>query len=172
MRRVLILGTSCSGKTTLARAIAKKYSLEHIELDELHWGPNWTPNADFIERVERAVAKDSWVIDGGYSRVRPLLLARADTVIWLNYPMRIVMNRALKRTLKRAWTREPMWAGNRESFRLSFMSKDSILLWVLTTWRKNRMRFGKLFRELEGGLIELIRFDHPDEAEAWLNRAT
>lgn len=166
--RVLVLGTSCSGKTTLARAIAKKFSLVHTELDELHWGPNWTPNPNFEERVARAVELDAWVIDGGYSRVRPLLLARADAVIWLNYPMTIVVRRALFRTIRRAWTREPMWAGNRESFWLSFCSKDSILLWVLTTWRKRRAEFKRLFRELENQPIKLIQFNHPDEAERWL----
>lgn len=168
VRRVLVLGTSCSGKTTLARAIGRKLSLMHTELDELHWGPNWTPNPNFEERVARAVEREAWVIDGGYSRVRHLLLGRADTVIWLNYPMTIVVRRALFRTIKRAWTREPMWAGNQESFRLSFCSKQSILLWVLTTWRLNRAKFKKMFQELEGKPIKLIRFDHPDEAEHWL----
>ncbi|MBA2264217.1 MAG: hypothetical protein H0W10_06125 [Chloroflexi bacterium] len=95
MKRINVVGTSCSGKTTLARAIAARLELEHIELDALFWGPDWTPVPEpiFRECVDNAVSADEWVIDGGYSPVRDLTWSRVDTVVWLDYPMPLVIGR-------------------------------------------------------------------------------
>jgi len=92
-----VVGTSCSGKTSLARAIASRLDLPHVELDALFWGPNWTPVPDdtFRARVADAVAGDQWVIDGGYSTIRSLIWERADTVVWLDYPMHLVLGRCV-----------------------------------------------------------------------------
>jgi len=89
MQRINVVGTSCSGKTTLARAIARRRDLPSVELDALFWGPSWEPvPADlFRSRVSDAVAAERWVLDGGYSNVRPIIWERADTIVWLDYPM-------------------------------------------------------------------------------------
>ena len=67
MERINVVGTSCSGKTTLARAIADRLAIPHVELDALYWAADWTPVPDdvFRDRVERAVTPKRWVVDGG-----------------------------------------------------------------------------------------------------------
>lgn len=169
-KRVVVIGTSCAGKTTFSRALSKLLDLPHFELDELHWGPNWTPYPDFRQRVERAVAEERWVTEGNYSTVRELTWGRAELVIWLDYEMGVVVKRALKRTIYRAWTKEPMWAGNRESWRLSFFNRNSILLWVLMTWRKRRHSFKRLFAP-NGAYRDkpYIRLRTPEEAQQLLD---
>lgn len=172
-RRILVIGTSCSGKTSLARAIARKLNLAHIELDALHWGPDWTPREDFLDRVRTAIAADEWVTDGNYSVARPLLWGRADLIVWLDYPMGVVVQRALRRTVARSWRRTELWSGNRESFRLSFLSRDSILLWVLSTWRKNRQRYRAQFRP--GGPFahkRVCRLESQEQTDAFLASLT
>src|SRR4051812_29513824 len=100
MRRGVVGGTSGAGKTPPAAALARRLGVPHIELDALHWGPNWTPiePAVFRGRVAAAVEGQGWVCDGNYSTVRDLVWGRADTLVWLDYPMGLVFRRVLGRT--------------------------------------------------------------------------
>jgi adenylate kinase family enzyme len=170
MRRIAIWGTSGSGKTTLARELSRRLNVPHIELDALYWEPSWTPAARdvFRQRVADAVGREAWVLCGGYASVRDLVLARADTAIWLDYPMRIVFLRVLRRTLRRSWTREELWSGNRESLRITFCSKNSLLLWVVNTWRRRRRDYPKLLKSDACRHLKVVRFRSPREAQAWL----
>ena len=58
--------------------------------------------------------------------------------MWLDLPLRTTFRRLLRRTLRRLRTREPLWEGNKESFRNAFLSRDSILLFALKTYRRGR----------------------------------
>src|SRR5688572_30807780 len=90
--RVAVVGTSCSGKTTFARALAPRLGAPYTELDVLYWGPDWSPRPldEFRARVEAAVSTPSWVIDGNYSIVRDLVWGRATTLIWLDFPFSLI----------------------------------------------------------------------------------
>jgi adenylate kinase family enzyme len=89
-------------------------------------------------RVAIAADQDAWVIDGNYSAVRDLVWPRADTVVWLDPPRRVVMWRVISRTVRRIVTREVLWSGNRESARTA-LSRDSIILWAWSTYdRRHR----------------------------------
>ena len=138
MARVVVIGTSCAGKTTFARSLARILIFPHIELDALHWLPNWTERSvdEFRTLTAQALSQDCWVIDGNYAV--DLTWSRATTVIWLNYSFPIVLWRALTRTLRRAVTREELFAGNRESLRMAFLNRESILWWVVTTFHRRR----------------------------------
>lgn len=170
MQRVAVIGTSCSGKTTFARSLARKLNMPHIELDAVHWQPNWTPTPrdEFRAKAQQAVAPEAWVLDGNYSAVRDIVWARATTLVWLNYPFPVVAWRALRRTLRRTLWKEPMWAGNIETFRLAFFSRDSILWWVLTTHRKRRRDYPLLFQRSENHHLSVTVFTSPSEAERFL----
>ena len=83
MRRVVVVGTSGTGKTTVASRIAAALGAPHVELDGLHWGPDWTeiPDEEFRSRTIEATSGESWVADGNYSVVRDILWSRADTIV-------------------------------------------------------------------------------------------
>jgi adenylate kinase family enzyme len=171
MRRVVVLGTSGSGKTTFARELAERLGLPHVELDALHWGPNWSgaPKALLRERVTAATSEDGWIIDGNYSPVRDAIWPKADTLIWLDYPMTTVFTRVLRRTLRRWWTREQLWNGNRERLWDQFLSRDSLFLWVISTWRIHRRDYPKLLRLQSRSGKRVVRFRHPEEMELWIS---
>ncbi len=125
LARIAIVGTSCSGKTTLARTLAEILDVPHIELDALHWQSDWTPRPfeEFRYLTRTAITAEWWVLDGNYNRIRDLAWARATGLVWLNYPFHIVLWRALSRTVRRVLFREQLYGGNRESFRKAFWTK-------------------------------------------------
>ncbi|HXF51759.1 MAG TPA: adenylate kinase, partial [Dehalococcoidia bacterium] len=94
MRRIAIFGPSGSGKSTVARDLGRMLDLPVVELDALFHRPNWepTPADEFRAIVARTLAShtDGWVCDGNYGVVRPLVLAQADTVVWLRLPFPLV----------------------------------------------------------------------------------
>jgi len=138
-RRIVVVGTSCSGKTTIARRISNILEIPHIELDAIHWKPGWqeTSSEEFRELVSSAISQGSWVVDGNYSKVRDIVWSRADTLIWLNYKFWVVFSRALKRSFKRFVFREELFSGNRETLK-NLLSKDCIPLWVLKTHHRKK----------------------------------
>lgn len=169
MRRICIIGTSGSGKTTLARQIAGQLDMPHVELDALHWQPGWTParKDDLRARLEEALAGDTWVVDGNYSVLRSITWARADTIIWLDYALPVVLWRVTRRTARRLISRAELWNGNRESVR-TLLSRDSIILWALTTWGKNRREYRQLFAAPDYAQLRLIHLRSPRETRRWL----
>lgn len=169
--RIVVVGTTGSGKTTLARALAERLGRPHVELDALHWEPNWqmAPVDVFRERVVEALNRPEWIVDGNYGKVRDLVWARADTVVWLDYPLRVVLPRLLRRTATRVITREELWNGNREELRHA-LSRDSIILWALKTYRRRQREYPELFRQPEHAHLCVIRHRSPRDTERWLER--
>src|SRR5437870_5107637 len=103
MRCVSVVGSIGSGKTSCAREISRRLGIPHIELDSLHWEANWVPAHDpiFRDRVIQLLRSDSWVVDGNYHQVRDTVWSRADTVVWLDYPLTLIMRRLAWRTFSR-----------------------------------------------------------------------
>jgi adenylate kinase family enzyme len=138
MRRVSVVGNSGSGKSTLARALAARLAVPCVELDSIYHQPGWAPLAtlEFARRVAVAAAADGWVIDGNYTAVRPLVWARADTVVWLDPPRWVVMRQIVWRTLRRAVRRTELWNGNRERWQNLFRwdPQESVISWA---WHKH-----------------------------------
>ena len=116
MQRIVIVGISGSGKTTVAARMARELGFPHIELDALHWEPDWTeaPPEVLRERVMKAAEGSNWVIDGNYGMVRDIVWGRADTVLWLDY-FSLVYWRVVFRTLRGIFTGKELWNGNREN---------------------------------------------------------
>ncbi|TME34674.1 MAG: adenylate kinase [Chloroflexi bacterium] len=162
-----MVGTSASGKTTLALALAERLGVPFIELDALHWEPNWTEAPDEVmrERVTSAIAGETWVVDGNYAVVRDLVWARADTVVWLDLPLRTVLRRYATRTVRRITMGEELWSGNRERLRF-LLGRDSLLWWILSTYRRRRREYPE--RLAAHPEITAVRLRSPREARAWL----
>ena len=172
LQRVSVVGTSCSGKTTFAKNLAQFLKVKYIELDAINWLPDWIerPKEEFLDLVEKEAAGDAWVFDGNYTRTREIVWGRATAIVWLNYSFPRTFYRALNRTTSRILSNEVMWSGNRETFGKAFLSRDSILLWMLTTYHEKRRRYSKLLLEDKLGEKEIFIFRHPKQAEKFLQR--
>ncbi len=172
LKRVVVIGTSCSGKTTLAKNLAHALGVKHIELDSIHWLPDWVerPNDEFRNLVEKEVAADLWVLDGNYSKTRDIVWTRATAIVWLNYSFPLVAYQALRRTAQRIFTREILYSQNHETFKQAFMSRDSILLWVLTTFHRLRRDYPLLLQEVSGSEVKVFVFQNPKKTKEFLKR--
>src|SRR6266498_4321667 len=86
-KRVVIVGVTSSGKSTLAERLAKRFSMDYIELDTLYWEPNWqtAPLEVFRARVINAIQAQKWIVAGNYHVVRDLAWSQAEAIIWLDY---------------------------------------------------------------------------------------
>ena len=169
-RRIAVVGTTGSGKTTMARRIAQRLAINHVELDALHWGPDWTPAPieRFREHTAQALDGDAWVVDGNYGKVRDIVWSRADTIVWLDYPLLVILGRLVWRTLRRVTTREELWQGNREHFVAQFASRDSLFLWALRTYPRRRREYPMLLERPEHAHLAVVRLRSPRAARAWL----
>lgn len=170
-KKIIIIGTSGSGKTTLARQISSKTGIKHIELDSIYNQEDWKPieTEKFITTVNRYTKEDSWIFCGNYfSRLGFDFWEKADIVIWLDYPFCLVLKRVLGRTLKRGVTHQLLWNGNRESLVRSFLTKDSIVLYMIRTWKKQKIRYDAIFAKKNIGNTRLVRVTNKDERDRLL----
>lgn len=170
--RCLVVGTSGAGKSTFARALAHVAGCPHVELDDLYWGPDWTavPPDAFAHAVGAATMGAHWVADGNYSAARDVLWPRATHVVWLNYGRWTVFSRLLWRTLGRGLSRRPLGHGNRESLRMAFFSPDSILLWSVKTFSKNRLKYAQLRNDPAYAHLQWTEVTEPSQARDFIAR--
>lgn len=171
MQRVIVVGTTGSGKTTLAEQISTRLHIPVVDLDTLYWQPNWqqTPFDQLRERLMTIASKDRWIISGNYSKTRDLTWAKADTLVWLDYALPVVYWRLLRRTIRRIVTKEDLWGtGNRETWRKQFFSRDSLFIWVLKSRPRQRHEYPHLFQQPQYCHLNVVHLRSPRETERWL----
>ncbi len=168
MKRVVIISSaSACGKTTVGRELARRLGVPYHELDALHHGPNWTEATaeELRAKVEPLVVEDSWVIDGSYrGKLGDLVFAAADTVVWLDLPMRVWLPRLLRRTYRRWRTQEELWSGNRENLRGSLVGRDALIPFALRNFHRRRRLY-----PVELAPYPVLRLRSQREIDAWLN---
>lgn len=171
-KRIVVIGTTSSGKSTLARQLADTFNSQFVDLDALYWEENWTPAPIlvFFERVEDVVEKNNWVIAGNYSAVRHIVWERAELIIWLDYPFHIVFWRLIKRIIYRSTTKELLWGKNIEKgwVHLKLWSEDSLIHWLFKTYWRRKRETPILIGQYSH--LKMIHFKHPSEVERWLNK--
>jgi len=168
-RRVHVIGTSGTGKTTVARAIADKLGIRHIELDAINWQPEWTelPKDEFYERVKEATEEGDWTIDGNYRVVQPLIWERVDTIVWLDMPFIPVFLRVLWRTIRRIMSGEELWNTNTEGID-ALIGKYSMPLWVIKTHKRRREEYPALLASPALSHVDIKVFKSLREVDAWI----
>jgi adenylate kinase family enzyme len=171
-KKFVVIGTTSSGKSTLAGQLANKLELDFIELDALNWGPNWTAASDetLRARVEEATRSPGWVVAGNYRITRPVTWTRAEAIIWLDYSLWVIFWRLFRRTCRRVFLKEELWNGNREHLRtqLKLWSKESLFHWLFKTYWRRKQEYPQLFALPEYTHLKIFHFRTPQETEEWL----
>ena len=167
--QIAVIGTSGAGKTMLARRIAIRLKLPHIELDAINWQPGWRDLTrhdpeEFIRRVTKAIEGGAWVTDGNYGPVRDRVWRSATHLVWLDYERRVIMVRVIRRSLLRAILRTELWAGNRERWR-HLLRPSHPIRWAWDTWGRRRRETAERLAQPEYEHLVVLRLRHPREAD-------
>lgn len=169
--RIAVIGVTGSGKTTLAQKLSQILDIPHIELDALYWLSNWQPKDPpiFRQNVAEAISIPTWVTDGNYSKARDLIWSRATSLVWLDYPLTVILWQLTLRTIRRVTTREVLWNSNYETLRGAFFSRDSLFLWAVQTHKRYRIEFERQLALAEYAHLQSFRILSRRETSAWLN---
>jgi adenylate kinase family enzyme len=169
-QRIAIIGSTGSGKTTLAGQLSQLLHIPNIELDSLHWQENWamTKLMLFRQQVDQALSAPAWVVDGNYAKVRDLIWPRATTLVWLDYSLALIYWQLTRRTLTRIFNRVELWNGNRETIRGQFFSRDSLFLWAAQTHRRHRLEFNRQLALPENGHLQVVHLHKRTDTRRWI----
>jgi adenylate kinase family enzyme len=173
VHRISLVGNSGSGKTTVARELGRRLGLPVLELDSIYHQPGWTELdvGEFRARVAAFVGQESWVVDGNYrSQIGDLVWRRADTVVWLDLPRRLVMRQVTGRTLGRGLLRRELWNGNRESLR-NALRRDperSIIRWAWTQHEGYRAAYASALQDPANSHLRVVRLTSRQAVRAWI----
>jgi adenylate kinase family enzyme len=170
--RMMIVGTTCTGKTTLACSLARLFDWPHVEFDALFWNSNWqyAPNSVVGQRLEASIAGSDWILDGNCVEFKDLVWPRIDTLIWLDYSLPIVLWRAVKRTIWRCRSGELLWGKNIETWRRSLCSRNSAIYWAIKSWQGRRRQYNEILRQCDASHVTIHRFRSPAQTADWLCR--
>ena len=170
--RIVVVGVTSSGKSTLAEQLSRLFDLRFIELDALHWEPNWqaAPLDVFRRRVEAATEVERWIVAGNYHVVRDLIWPKAEAILWLDYSLWRVLWQLTQRNFKRWWTQELLWGTNREPLwtHFKFWSQESLYHWLFKTYWRRKREYPMLLSQPEHRHLVLLRFKNPTETGEWL----
>jgi energy-coupling factor transporter ATP-binding protein EcfA2 len=174
--RILVLGRTGSGKTTLARELAAALGVPHVELDSLYFAPDLTtaPLPVLRERTKAAIAVDRWVTDGNKRAVRDLVWPRADTVIWLDYPAYVRLWRLAKRARTRtsALRAQAAETGRRAGFPKQMLAAASGVLTAVRSHRGQRREYPRMLAQPANRHLAVARLRSPRATREWIARVT
>ncbi len=137
MKKVVVIGSGGSGKSTFARELGERTGIEVIHLDREYWQPNWekSPANEWVAKVAEMLKRDSWIMDGNFGGTREMRMQAADTIIFLDLPRRVCLYRIMKRTAKYYGRSRPdMTEGCTERFDWDFIK------WVWNYPNRSRSR--------------------------------
>ncbi|MEM1165460.1 MAG: hypothetical protein AAGI30_04135 [Planctomycetota bacterium] len=175
--RIQIVGAPGSGKTWLGSRLGARTGAPVIELDGIFHTDDWhqRPTDEAIAILRERILAPAWITDGNWTGAGAfeLIRAQADVVVYFDLPHVINHAQLFARTVVRAARRQPLWGtNNRESFRRSFLSRESVLLWGLTKFNKYRRRWPSLHAEPAHPSQWIIRIGSRADARRTLDQLT
>ena len=171
MKKVLVLGSGGSGKTTFAAKLSQKTGLPLYHLDALYWKPGWVepPAAEWQKRIAALVEKDAWIIDGSYGGTLELRIPKADTILFLDMPNWLCVWNILKRRIKFARvfgrTRPGMAPECPETIHFSF------LMWVWSYPKSKKPNVLAMINRLKQTETQVVIFKSYSALDKFLLRS-
>lgn len=164
MKRILVIGTSGTGKSTLAQRLSNVLHLPFFASDPFYWDAHWKPASDakVLQQVQDVIRREAWILDGNFDNERGLVWRQADCIIWLDYSLATICRRVILRNLFWVLTQQPTWSGNRMTLRRALSGSRH----AIKSYSLKRQNYPHWLAELSG--ITIHRFHTTRETEAWL----
>ena len=173
MKKINVIGTTASGKSTFSKKLSARLNIPYISMDKLFWKSNWTEstNEELFQKLEEALNQDTWVLDGNFSRTNDIKWKDVDTIIWIDFSFLRTLYQSISRALSRIICQKELWegTGNKETLSRLF-SKDSIVLWLFKQYGKKKRTYSKLITEDKYNHINFVRLQSPKECEKYLKQ--
>lgn len=136
MKRIMVIGVSSGvGKSTFSRELGEILNLQVVHLDSLFWKPDWVESTleEFTKAQQQIVTQNQWIIEGNYNNTFEIRAAHADTIIYLELPLRVCLYRVVKRWLMNIGkTRPDMTVGCVEKLDWPFIK------FIITTYHRRK----------------------------------
>ncbi len=164
MQKVLIIGCSGVGKSTFAVRVSERTGLPFTATDAFYWHANWqnASTESIVERVNAATSESTWILDGNFDAQHEFVWQRADTIVWLDYPLWRILLQVVNRNLGLWLSQKPTWSGNR----MSLKHAGSGIRHSLKSYKLKRTKYPVYLKEFSH--IKIHHFRCPSDAEAWL----
>jgi hypothetical protein len=109
------------------------------------------------------------VLDGLYERkIGDLILREADTLVWLDLRLPLVLLRLVLRAVTDIVTRRDLFNGNRQTWRFAFFTRDSLVSFAVKQHFKHRRVWPSALESHPN--LQIVRLRSPREVEGWLER--
>ncbi|MEV1048738.1 adenylate kinase [Streptomyces sp. NPDC049916] len=171
MRRVALFGAPATGKTTLARQLSAELREPHTDLDDLLLTPQGPlPLEEFRRQAAAISATDGWIVEGNFSKLADVVWHRADTFIWLDFPLPLILYRITRRSLHQLAGREDSPQARRLTWSTAFFSRRSLLRTAIRKYRANRPRYARQVAETTALGVDVVRLRSPRQVQRWRQR--
>jgi adenylate kinase family enzyme len=167
MRRVALFGPPATGKSTLARWLSAQLGQPHTDLDDILFTPEGAlPLEEFRRQAAEITSTDGWIVEGNFSKLADVVWHRADTLIWLDFPLPLILYRITRRSLRQLAGREDSAAG-RLTWSRAFFARRSLLRTAIRKYRANRPRYARQMAETADLGVHVVRLRSPREVHRW-----
>lgn len=168
MRKIALFGPPATGKTTLARWLSVQLGHPHTDLDDLLFTPGGPlPLEEFRRQAGEITRRDEWIVEGNFSKLANVVWHRADVLVWLDFPLALIVYRIVRRSLRQLAGRDDSAQARRLTWSTAFFSRRSLLRTAIRKYRTNRPRYARQVSETADLGVEVVRLRSPRDVQRW-----
>lgn len=164
MKKILVIGTSGSGKSTHAKQLSEILDIKFFPSDNFYWEESWkiTSHEKVLEHIKSVVVQKEWILDGNFETERELVWKLSDCIIWLDYSLTVVIWQVITRNFRWLLTRQTIWSGNR----MTFQRAISGIRHTIKSYSVKKKNYPLWLEELSD--TKVYRFSRKQETEKWV----
>ncbi|MFF2852940.1 adenylate kinase [Streptomyces sp. NPDC058001] len=168
MRKIALFGPPATGKTTLARWLSVQLGHPHTDLDDILFTPDGAlPLDEFRRQAGEITRRDEWIVEGNFSKLSDVVWHRADVLVWLDFPLPLIVYRIVRRSLRQLAGRDDSAQARRLTWSTAFFSRRSLLRTAIRKYRTNRPRYARQVSETADLGVQVVRLRSPRDVQRW-----